>query len=186
MPETSRVLSVEYEGLRVFEGDAAAKAFANRMFRAWYYQSAQVGAGNQVTASVKIQSWQCYDFANCSKGKRSDKPTAMHLRIGIDPYGGTVVTSTNVVWSAEGDASRIDKDDPHIWYDFSVSTISRARNVTVFIDMNPDWSLPSLNHPEVYDGNYARGNNDVYLDFARLEVRVLNPIRKVYLPAMKR
>ncbi len=180
------MLSVEYEGLRVFEGNAAAKAFANRMFKAWYYQTAEVGAGNQVTASVKIQSWQCYDFANCSKGKRSDKPTAMHLRIGIDPFGGTVVTSTNVIWSAEGDASRISKDDPHIWYDFSVSTIARARNVTVFIDMNPDWSLPSLNHPEVYDGNYARQNNDVYLDAARLEVRVFNPIYEENFPLVIR
>jgi hypothetical protein len=186
MPEATRILAIEHEGLRVFEGAAAAKIFANRMWRGWYYQSAQVGAGNQVTASVKAQTWQCFDFANCSKGKRSDRPTAMHLRIGIDPFGGTVMTSTNVVWSAEIDASQIDKNDPNIWHEMSVTTFSRAFSVTVFIDANVDWSLPSLNHPEVYDGNYARGNNDLYLDDARLEVRVLNPIRKVYLPAVRR
>ena len=77
------------------------------------------------------------------------------------------------------------KDDPHIWYDFAISTIARAKDVTVFIDANIDWSLPSTNHPEVYDGNYGRGNNDIYPDAARLEVRVFYPIRKVYMPMVR-
>jgi len=90
MPETSRVLWGEYDNLRTREGNASAKAFANRMWAGWYYQIADVGAGNVLTFSVYLQAWMCYDFADCSKGKRSDLPTAMHLKVGIDPYGGKI------------------------------------------------------------------------------------------------
>lgn len=186
MPEASRILAIEFEGLRVFEGDASAKIFANRMWTAWYSQTDEVGIGNPVTFSVKLQAWMCGDFANCSKGQRSDLPTAMHLRVGIDPFGGRIVTSTNVLWSAEGDAYRIDKNSPDIWHTFSVSAIARARNVTVFIYANPDWSLPALDFPQLYDYDHARQNNDLYIDDARLSVKVLYPIRKVYLPMVRR
>lgn len=186
MPEASRVLSVEYSGLRTFEGDASAKIFANRMWTAWYSQTVEVGAGNPVTFSVKLQAWMCGDFANCSRGQRSDLPTAMHLRVGIDPFGGRIVTSTNVIWSAEGDAYRIDKNSPDIWHTFSITAISRARYVTVFIYALPDWSLPALDFPQLYDFDHARSNNDLYLDAARLEVRALNPIYKAYLPMVRK
>jgi hypothetical protein len=186
MPEGSRVLIGEYDGLRTFEGDASAKIFANRMWTAWYSQTAEVGSGNVATFSVKLQAWMCGDYANCSKGKRSDLPTAMHLKVGIDPFGGTDVKSGNVIWGGEGDAYRVDKNSPNIWHTFSVTALARARYVTVFIYASPDWSLPALDFPELYDFDHARQNNDLYLDDARLEVRVLYPIQKVYLPMVRR
>ena len=107
MPEATRIFAIEHEGLTSFRGRCGGQDFRQPDVQGVVLSNAEVGVGNQVTFSVKLQSWQCLDFADCSKGKRSDRPTAMHLRVGIDPFGGTVVTSTNVIWSAEGDASRI-------------------------------------------------------------------------------
>jgi len=186
-PEASRILAVEFDGLRTREGDASAKAFTvGRMGQWWYYQTVEVGAGNVVTLSAYLQAWMCFDFADCSKGQRSDVPTTMHLRVGIDPFGGQVVTGANVIWSPEGDAYRIEKNSPNIWRQFVVTTTARARYVTVFIYTAPDWALPALDFPALYDGNHARQNNDIYIDDARLAVEVIHPIFKVYLPLMRR
>jgi len=185
-PETTRVLAAEYAGLRVRTGEAAAKSFVvGRMGEWWYQQSVgvPVTVASPITFSAYLQAWQCFDFSQCSKGQRSDKPTAMHLKVGIDPTGGTVITATSVVWSPEGDAHRIDKAAPDIWRLFTVSAVPKSRRVTVFISTRVDWSLPSADFPALYDGNYARMNNDLYIDDAKLELPDY-PI--VHLPMVRR
>jgi len=186
MPEASRVLAIEYEGLRTREGDASAKVFVmGRQFMGWYYQRVEVGLGNPITFTTYLQAWMYFDYANTSHGQRSDKPTTMHLRVGIDPFGGNDVNSASIVWSPEGDAFRIDKNSPNIWKKFSVTTNSMGRFVTVFVYANPDWSKPALDFPELYDGNYAR-SQDLYVDESRLEVNVIHPIYRLYLPLVRR
>jgi LysM repeat protein len=74
----------------------------------------------------------------------------MHLRVGIDPYGGTNPFSSDIVWSPEQDA--FDR-----WVEFSVQAKALGDTVTVFTHSRPDW-------------DWARQNNDVYLDDASLVV----------------
>jgi hypothetical protein len=187
MPEADRVLAIEHGGLRTKEGDASAKVICvGRQCEFWYFQTVEVGKGNVGTFSAYIQAFQCLDWANCSKGQRSDRPTAMHLKVGIDPMGGTSPSSTNVVWSPEGDAQRIDKNSPNIWYSFAATATAVARNVTVFIYSRPDWSQPSTLWPALYDGNYARWNQDVYVDQTQLRVLVYYPLNYIRLPLVKR
>jgi hypothetical protein len=83
-------------------------------------------------------------------GSRSDEPAEMHLRVGIDPYGGTDPFSANVIWSPEKPAF------DH-WVQFSVQAQAKGSAVTVFTHSRAEW-------------DYTRVNNDVYLDDASLIV----------------
>jgi LysM repeat protein len=96
-----------------------------------------------------MQAWQCSKAENCGQnGSRSDAPAEMHLRVGIDPYGGTDPFSANVVWSPEKPA--FDQ-----WVQFSVQAQAKGSAVTVFTHSRAEWDWP-------------RTNNDVYLDDASL------------------
>jgi hypothetical protein len=106
--------------------------------------------GTLIEFSAWIQTWMCFDYNNCDYGHVSDQPSDMHLRIGIDPTGGTVPTSTNIIWSPEAPAF------DH-WTYFSVRSTALSNTVTMFTHSRPEWS-------------YAHNNNDVYLDDANLVV----------------
>jgi hypothetical protein len=136
---------------RVHSGFRSQKYFSfGRMHEAGLYQ--QVGGikpGTTLRFSIWIQAWQCFDINNCGKdGIRSDFPADMHLRVGIDPYGGTNPFSPNIVWSSEQEA--FDR-----WVEFSVEAKALGDTVTVFTHSRPDWT-------------WARMDNDVYLDDASL------------------
>ena len=138
---------------RVHGGIRSQKYFSyGRMHEAGLYQ--QVGgikSGSTVRFAIYIQAWQCFDIDKCGKnGIRSDQPADMHLRVGIDPYGGTDPFSPNIAWSPEREA--FDR-----WVEFSVETKALADTVTVFTHSRADWP-------------WARVNNDVYLDDASLVV----------------
>jgi LysM repeat protein len=93
----------------------------------------------------------CADPDQCGKdGAHSDSPSDMHLRVGIDPLGGTDPFTPTVVWSAERPAW--DK-----WVQFQVETIAISDTVTVFTHSRADWE-------------WARINNDVYVDDASLVI----------------
>jgi LysM repeat protein len=72
----------------------------------------------------------------------------MHLRVGIDPWGGTNPRDSHVVWSGEADA--LDS-----WQQFSVYARAQGSQVTVFLYAAPD---------------DARRKNEVYWDDVALEV----------------
>jgi hypothetical protein len=138
---------------RIHGGVRSQKYFSfGRMHEAGLYQ--QVGGitpGTTLRFSIYMQSWMCYQIDKCSKnGIRSDWPTNMHLRVGIDPYGGSDPFSPNIVWSPEQDA--FDQ-----WVEFSVQARALGDTVTVFTHSRPEW-------------DWARNNNDVYLDDASLVV----------------
>jgi LysM repeat protein len=138
---------------RIHSGARSQKYFSyGRMHEAGLYQ--QVGGirpGAALRFAIAIQSWQCFNIDKCGKnGILSDYPAEMHLRVGIDPYGGTDPFSPNIVWSPEQEA--FDR-----WVEFSVEAVAKNDTVTVFTHSRPDWS-------------WARLNNDVYLDDASLVV----------------
>jgi LysM repeat protein len=74
----------------------------------------------------------------------------MHLKVGIDPYGGTDPFSSNVVWSPEREA--YDQ-----WVEFAAQTKAQGDAVTVFTHSRAEF-------------DWARQTNDVYVDDANLAV----------------
>ena len=137
---------------RVHTGEAAAKYFSyGRMHQAGFYQQVSgIVPGTLVEFSAWVQTWMCFNFDNCDYGRKSDLPSEMHIRIGIDPTGGTVPTSTNIIWSPEAPAF------DH-WAYFTVQARAQSSTVTVFTHSRPEW-------------DFARANNDVYVDDANLIV----------------
>ena len=138
---------------RVHNGFKAQKYFSyGRMHEGGLYQQA-VGIQPGVTLrfSIYMQAWQCFNPSACGEnGSRSDQPAEMHLRVGIDPYGGTDPFGANVIWSPEKPAF------DH-WVQFSVEAQAKGSAVTVFTHSRAEW-------------DWARNNNDVYLDDASLIV----------------
>jgi LysM repeat protein len=138
---------------RVHSGFHAQKYFSyGRMHEAGLYQQViGVQPGATLRFSIFMQAWQCSKPEDCGEnGSRSDAPAEMHLRVGIDPYGGTDPFSANIVWSPEKPAF------DH-WTPFSVLAQAKGGAVTVFTHSRAEWDWP-------------RTNNDVYLDDASLTV----------------
>jgi len=138
---------------RVRSGIRAQKYFSfGRMHEAGLYQ--RVGGitpGAPLRFTIYIQAWQCDKIDACGKnGILSDAPAEMHLRVGIDPYGGTNPFSSNIIWSPEKEA--FDR-----WVEFAVEAKAQGDTVTVFTHSRADW-------------DWARTSNDVYLDDASLVV----------------
>ena len=107
------------------------------------YQRAQgVTPGSRLRFTIWGQAWA---------GERDDPYKTesggpMHMRIGIDPTGGTDPFSASIVWSE--DKNPLDK-----WEPFAVEATARASRVTVYT-----WSAPE----------YPTKHNDAYWDDASL------------------
>jgi len=138
---------------RVRSGERSQKYFSyGRMHEAGLLQQVKgIPPGARVRFSIWIQAWMCFDSAHCGKvGEKSDQPSDMHLRVGIDPLGGTDPFTPTMVWSLEQPA----------WDKFTlfqIETVALTDTVTVFTHSRPEW-------------DWARGNNDVYLDDASLVI----------------
>lgn len=78
----------------------------------------------------------------------SSGQTSMHMKVGIDPYGGDDPWSPNIVWSTEHDAY-------DTWGYYEVRAVAYADKVTVYTHSMPD---------------KAQKHNDVYVDDAELVV----------------
>jgi hypothetical protein len=136
---------------RIHSGDVAQKYFTyGRMGRGGLLQTVAITPGTWLRFTVWMQAWMCYDYAQCDGGRLSDQPSDMHLKVGIDPTGGTDVNSPAVVWGAEQEA--FDR-----WVEFSVVAKSLSDTVTVFTSGGAVWE-------------WARANNDVYEDDATLVI----------------
>lgn len=151
-PEFNSVSFSEFQN-RVRNGFKAQKYFSyGRMHEGGLYQQvAGIQPGATLRFSIYMQAWQCFNPSACGEnGSRSDQPAEMHLRVGIDPYGGTDPFGANVIWSPESPAF------DH-WVQFSVEAQAQGSIVTVFTHSRAEW-------------DWARANNDVYLDDASLIV----------------
>ena len=60
----------------------------------------------------------------------------LHMKIGIDPTGGTDALADRIVWSEEFDAFD--------WHQFSVEAVAENSTVTVFTYSSPEWPMKHL------------------------------------------
>jgi len=143
---------VESHANRVHSGQRAQKYFSfGRMHWAGLYQQVHnVPISATLRFSIYMQAWMCSDAkkGQCADGRVSDQPSDMHLKVGIDPTGGKDPFSPNIVWSREVPAW-------DQWVRFQVEAVAQSSTVTVFTHSLPQW-------------DWARMNNDVYLDDAAL------------------
>ncbi len=137
---------------RIHGGNNSQKYFTyGRMHEAGLWQRVNgLSAGLVLHFSIYMSTWMCIDIVACKGGYVSDHPTTMHMRVGIDPAGGTDPTNPNIVWSPEVDS--FDR-----WTQYSVEAVSQGTSVTVFTHSRPEWTSP-------------RQNNDVYVDDASLTI----------------
>lgn len=114
-----------------------------------------------------MQQWGCTDYVTCKLWTASDRPYAMHMKVGIDPTGGISPTAPSVIWGKE-----IESFD--YWSQAMVTATKNAPGlVTVFAYASPSF-------------DYARTSNDVYMDDAELKVQPLVTWRKMWLPIITR
>jgi len=151
VPEFTDAKKMAY-AYRVHGGLQAQKYFSyGRMHQAGLMQKvSNIQPGARLRFSIYIQAWMCYKFEDCQYGKVSDQPSNMHLMIGIDPNGGENPYNPDIVWSPEQSAW-------DAWVLFQVEAVAKNNAVTVFTHSRADW-------------DWARANNDVYLDDASLVV----------------
>jgi len=151
-PEFGDVQKIAFS-YRVHGGLQAQKYFTyGRMHWAGLSQKVDnLQPGARLRFSIYMQAWMCTDFVEaCQYGKVSDAPSDMHLKVGIDPTGGQDAFSPNIVWSPEQPAW-------DTWVLFQVEAEARNNSVTVFTHSRADW-------------DWARTNNDVYVDDGSLVV----------------
>ena len=70
---------------------------------------------------------------------KSKTPGWVHMKVGIDPTGGTNVFSGNVVWSPEYNPIAINSGSA--WQQMSVEAVAQNSTVTVFVYSSPDWPM---------------------------------------------
>jgi hypothetical protein len=113
-----------------------------------YQRVTGITPGSRLGFSVYMSAWMCLEDSACPGGVVSDQPSTMHLRVGLDPTGGTDPFSANIVWSGEMDS--FDR-----WSQYRVEAVAQADSVTVFTHSRPEWMA-------------RRSHNDVYVDEASL------------------
>lgn len=152
-PEFRDVQAAEFPN-RVHSSTRALKFFSyGRMHAAGLYQAVEgIPLDTRVRFSVWLQTWMCANASACQGGMVSDAPGRMHLQVGLDPTGGIDAWSPQVIWSPEGEAF------DH-WQQFHVEALSETGLATVFVRSHAEW-------------DWARQNNNVYVDDARLEILV--------------
>jgi LysM repeat protein len=155
-PEFRDVKAIEY-AYRVRSGQRAAKyfTFGGQHEAGFYQQVGGIEPGTALRFSAFMQTWSCVpgeQWNVCPTGAKSNNPSKMHTKIGIDPTGGADPWSANVVWSPEIDAY-------DAWTYFQVEAVAQHITVTVFTYSWANWT----------DERF-RIHNDVYVDDASLIV----------------
>lgn len=150
-PEYKAAFRHDYPYNRVRSGELAQQYFHSfGNFQAGVLQQVpNIPVGARLRFELWGMTWSCDNESkgNCG-GATSGDPSPMHLRIGIDPTGGTDVFSNNIVWSPEQNAY-------DAWHHFEVEAVARNSTVTVFVYAYPD---------------YRSQDNNVYLDDASLVI----------------
>lgn len=120
------------------------------------YQTVKnIRPGSKLRFTLYGQAWA----GGGNDPNKSEGGGPMHMRIGIDPTGGTNPWSGNIVWSGE-------QNPLDAWSAFAVEAIAKSNQVTVFT-----YSAPV----------YPTQHNDVYWDDASLTV-VAQPVPPTNTP----
>jgi LysM repeat protein len=149
-PEYKAAFTYDFPYNRVRSGELAQQYFHSwGNFQGGIYQRVKVPVGARLQFTLWGMAWSCdrENKGNCPRATSGD-PSPMHMRIGIDPTGGTDPFSPAIVWSPE--------HNPYdAWSQFSVEAVSQNSTVTVFTYAYPD---------------YRSQDNNVYLDDASLVI----------------
>ncbi len=136
---------------RIHSGRNALKYFTLwSVHEAGVLQTVNVPLGSTVRFSVWMHAWSSdRDPRELDPGSYlSSGQTNMHMKIGIDPYGGDNPWSANIIWSPE-------HDQYDTWGYYEVRAAAQSDKVTVFTHTMPEKGLK---------------HNDVYVDDAELVV----------------
>jgi hypothetical protein len=98
-----------------------------RFYKAGLYQQL---TGCTIGSTFRFSAWG-WGYATDKEESSSDPNGDMQMQVGIDPAGGTVFTSTNVIWSSPT-ANPLDT-----WIQMSITTTVVAPTVTVFVLSDP-------------------------------------------------
>lgn len=143
---------------RVHTGISAQKVFGwGRMIEGGLSRKIPVVPGSDYEFSIYAQAWMCYTCTNTL----TDWPKDFHLRIGLDPMGGSSVTSTAIIWSQE-----INSWDAYSKMFVTARAISST--MTLWTYARADWG-----------NDHLAISNDVYLDDASFRT-----VEFVYLPVV--
>src|SRR5512139_2178459 len=152
MPEYRDTRSTSQDPPRIRSGENSQKYFTFwSVHEGGVYQVVEgVRPGMALRFSIYMHAWSATKLNGVVPNPHfSFGQTGMHMKIGIDPTGGTDPWSKDVIWSSEKDA--FDKFER-----YDVQAVARSNKVTVFTHSRPENPME---------------HNDVYLDDAEL-VRV--------------
>ncbi len=151
MPEYKDTRSSVQDPPRIRSGENSQKYFTFwSVHEAGVYQVVEnVRPGAALRFSIYMEAWSATKLNGLEPNPHlSFGQTGMHMKIGIDPTGGTDPWSKDIVWSDEMDA--YDKFEL-----YEVQAVARANKVTVFTHSRPENPME---------------HNDVYVDDAELAV----------------
>jgi LysM repeat protein len=149
MPEFRDTRSMPQDPPRIRSGENSQKYFTFwSVHEGGVYQVVEgLRPGTPLRFSIYLQAWSATKLNGVEPNPHfSFGQTSMHMKVGIDPTGGTDPWSKDIVWSAEKDT--FDKFER-----YDVQAVARANKVTVFTHSRPENPME---------------HNDVYLDDAEL------------------
>jgi LysM repeat protein len=149
MPEYKDTRSAVQDPPRIRSGENSQKYFTFwSVHEGGVYQVVDgVRPGTLLRFSIYMHAWSATKMDGREPNPHfSFGQTGMHMKIGIDPTGGTDPWSKDVVWSDEKDV--YDKFER-----YEVQAVARSNKVTVFTHSRPENPME---------------HNDIYLDDAEL------------------
>jgi LysM repeat protein len=151
MPEYRDTRSGSQDPPRIRSGENSQKYFTFwSVHEGGVYQVVEnVRPGMALRFSIYMHAWSATKMNGQEPNPHfSFGQTGMHMKIGIDPTGGTDPWSKDIIWSPEKDV--YDKFER-----YEVQAVARSNKVTVFTHSRPENPME---------------HNDVYLDDAALVV----------------
>jgi LysM repeat protein len=97
-----------------------------------YQQVSGITSGSK----VRFSAWGFVYGKDPDPGK---SPGYVHMKVGIDPTGGTNPFAGNVVWS--GVVNPIAVGSGSAWQQMSIEAVAQNSAVTVFVYSSPDWPM---------------------------------------------
>ncbi|HVO70912.1 MAG TPA: LysM peptidoglycan-binding domain-containing protein [Aggregatilineaceae bacterium] len=115
---------------RVHSAGSAQEFFeVYAVYDAGVYQQVTVPQNAALQFSAFMSAWS----SALDNPDKSDQPSPIRMRVAIDPTGGTDITSSNIVWSAD-DPFDTDPGVYDTWVQPSVSATAQGTKVTVFVE----------------------------------------------------
>ena len=148
-PEFRDTRSAPQDPPRIRSGENSQKYFTFwSIHQGGVYQVVDgVRPGTPLRFSIYMMVWSATKLGGVEPSPhQSFGQLSMHMKVGIDPTGGTDPWSPDIVWSAE-------KDSYDVFGRYEVQAVARSNKVTVFTHTQPEFPMQ---------------HNDVYLDDAEL------------------